>query len=176
MPRTLEGEFSDRASAERALAQLRAADFDPQHMSLVSQEREEGEPPPHQQVAHSLGGSLLGSLIGICTGALIAWLTSLLVHGLVSITTAGVLVCAIVGGVIGWFLGGLAGSGKPLEEGEYRQERVELGRMQLTLDPGTREAVARDILQRFGARNVHRLGDLNTRDDTGLDDSQHALT
>lgn len=182
MARILAGQFADRASAERAIAALRVGGFDPRRVNLVSKEHVEGAPPPRKQATHSLAGSIIGSLIGGTVGAVIAWLTSLLVHGVASTTTAGVIVCALVGGAIGWFVGGLAGSGRPIEEGEYRQERVELGRMQLTFDPGDREAEARAILERLGARNVHEIGDRDGRDDTkgryedGSDDSQHALT
>lgn len=184
MARILAAQFPDRGSAERALEALSVGGFDRQQMSLVSQEHELGAPPPppRQQVTHSLAGSLVGSLIGGTAGALIAWLTSSLVHSVASTTTIGVIVCAIVGGAIGWFLGGLAGSGRPIEEGEYRQERVELGRMLLSVDPGTREAEARDIMQRFGGRDVRELGERGAPGsdrrsaDGGSEESQHALT
>lgn len=178
MTQMLAGQFPDRRSADRALSALRAAGFDLRRVSLVSQEHVESAPPPHTQASHSLTGSITGSLIGGIVGALIAWLTSLLVHSVASTTTAGVVVCAIVGGAIGWFVGGLAGSGRPIEEGEYREERVELGQMQLTFDAGDREAEARDILQRFGARDVHELGNTGKvrHFDSGSEDSQHALT
>jgi hypothetical protein len=176
MARMLAGQFPDRRSAERALAALRAGGFDPQRVSLVSQEHVEGAPPPQAQATHSASWSVIGALIGAIVGGLIAWLTTSLVHSVTSVTTTGVIVCAIVGGAIGWFVGGLAGSGRPLEEGEYRQERVELGRMQLTLDPGEREEEARDIFQRFGARNVHEMDDMQRADRGSAGDSQQALT
>ena len=176
MARMLAGQFPDRGSAERVLAALRAGGFELRRVSLISQEHVEGAPPPRVQATHSATWSIIGSLIGGVAGALIAWLTSLLVHSVVSTTTAGVIVCAIVGGTIGWFVGGLAGSGRPIEEGEYREERVELGRMQLTFDPGEREEAARDIFQRFGARNVHEMDDMQTSDGGSTGDSEQALT
>lgn len=175
MTHILAGRFSERKTADRALTALRAAGYDSQHVSLVSQEHVEAPPPPRTQAARSLTGAIIGSLIGGTVGALIAWLTSLLVHSVASTMTAGVIVCAVVGGTIGWFVGGLAGSGRPIEEAEYREERVELGQMELTFDAGDREAEARDILLRFGARDVHELSDV-PRYDGGSEDSQHALT
>lgn len=175
MAHMLAGQFPDRMSAERARTALYAGGFDPQRVSLVSQERVEGVPPPQQKAARSLTGSLLGILVGAIVGALTAWLTSTLVQRVASTTTAGVIVCAIIGGAIGWFLGGIAGSRQPIEEGEYRQERVELGRMLLTLDPDDREAEARDILLRFGAREVRTSGE-SERPGGDPGESQHALT
>lgn len=179
MAHILAGWFPDRRSAERALATLRAGGFDVRHANLISQEHVEGAPPPREQATRTVTGSVVGALIGATIGALIAWLASSFLQNLASTATAGVLVCAIVGGAIGWFLGGLAGSGQPIEEGEYRQERVELGRMQLTFDPGDREAEARDILQRVGARDVRALSGRAGRGDDKRrpDDSseEHAL-
>lgn len=159
-----------------ALAALRAGGFDLRRVSLVSQEHVEGAPPPRAQATRSATWSIVGSLIGGIVGALIAWLTSLLVHSVVSTTTAGVIVCAIVGGAIGWFVGGLAGSGRPIEEGEYREERIELGRMQLTVDPGERKEEARDIFQRFSARNVHEMNEMQTSNSGNAGGSEQALT
>ncbi len=175
MAHILAGQFPDRGSAERALAALRAGGFDARHANLVSQEHVESAPPPREQATGTVAGSVIGAVIGVIIGALIAWIASSLLQSVATTTAAGVLVCAIVGGGIGWFLGGLAGSRKPIEEEEYRQERVELGRMQLTLDAGDREAEARDILQRLGARNVHMLEE-RQRSDGGSDESQHAFT
>ncbi|MGZ3583281.1 MAG: hypothetical protein ACXWQ5_17510 [Ktedonobacterales bacterium] len=100
----------------------------------------------------------------------------MLVHSVASTTTAGVIVCAIVGGAIGWFVGGLAGSGRPIEEDEYREERVELGRMQLTFDPGERKEEARDIFQRFGARYVHEMDEMQLSNGGSTGGSEEALT
>ncbi len=181
MTHILAGQFPDRGSAEHALAALRAGGFDARHANLVSQEHVESAPPPREQATGTVTGSVMGAVVGVIIGALIAWLASSLLQSVATTTAAGVLVCAIVGGGIGWFLGGLAGSGKPIEEAEYRQERVELGRMQLTLDAGDREAEARDLLQRLGARNVRALGENDMRggerqrSDGSSEESQHAL-
>lgn len=182
MAHVLAGQFPDRRSAERALAALRTGGFDARHANLVSQEHVESAPPPREQATGTVTGSVMGAVIGAIIGALIAWLASSLLQSVATTTAAGVFVCAIVGGGIGWFLGGLAGSGKPVEEEEYRQERVELGRMQLMLDSGDREAEARDILQRFGARNVHAVDEMEERggerqrSEDGSEESWHALT
>ncbi len=175
MTHILAGQFPDRRSAERTLAALRAGGFDERHANLVSQEHVESAPPPREQATGTVTGSVMGAVIGAMIGAVIAWLASSLLQSVATTMAAGVLVCAIVGGGIGWFLGGLAGSGKPVEEAEYRQERVELGRMQLTLDAGDREAEACDLLQRLGARNVRALGE-RQRSDSSSEESQHALT
>ena len=175
MARILTAQFPDRRSAESALADLRARGFDLRNARLVPEEHVEGAPPPAKRAGRSLSAALMGALIGAVVGALSAWIASSLLNSVTSTTTAGMIVTAIVGGTIGWFLGGLAGSGQPIEEGEYRQERVELGQMQLRFEPGDRRAEARDILQRFAARDMRETNDMQSNDGAGTDDSVRAL-
>lgn len=182
MPGTISGEFADRGAAERAVTALHEAGFDRRRIRMSPREQVEGAPPAPVRAKRSMRGSIIGSLIGGSVGALIAALSSLLVPAAQHMMTAGVVTCAIVGGTIGWFLGGLAASGSPIEEGEYRQERLELGAMLVTVDPQERATLARQVLQQSGARVVREGASLPTNmsemDQSApgkLEDQQRAL-
>jgi hypothetical protein len=154
MARTIAGQFPERRMAERAIAELRAAGFDPNRMSIVETEREESGPPPGEAVKRFTGGSVLGIVIGAVVGAIVGLIVAALVAASGRWTLVAVVVCAAAGACIGWLIVGLGASGVPIEEAEYRRERMEQGRVLLTMNAQGRDAEARDIVRRSGARGV----------------------
>lgn len=154
MAQTIAGQFPERHMAERAIAELRTAGFEPNRMSIVETEREDIRPPPGEAVKRFTGGSLLGTVIGAVVGAIVGLIVAALVAGSGRWTLVAAIVCAVAGACIGWLVVGLGASGVPIEEAEYRRERMEQGRVLLTMDAQGRDAEARDIMWRSGARGV----------------------
>jgi hypothetical protein len=154
MARTIAGQFPERRMAERAIAELRSAGFDPNRKSIVEMEREAMGPLPGDAVKRFTGGSLLGIVIGAVVGAIVGLIVAALVAGSGRWTLVAAIVCAVAGACIGWLVVGSGASGVPIEEAEYRRERIEQGRVLLTMDAQGRDAEAREIMRRSGARGV----------------------
>ena len=153
MARTISGQF-----AERAMAELRTAGFDPDRISIVETEREQMGPPPGEAVKRFTGGSLLGIVLGAVVGAIVGAIVAALVSGGGHWTLVAVVVCALAGACIGWLVVGLGASGVLIEEAEYRRERVEQGHVLLTVDAREREAETRAIMQGAGAYGMETSG------------------
>jgi hypothetical protein len=158
MARTVAGLFADRASAEQAMAVLRAEGFDSTRMGLVAREQPPPITPEPRRAISSTAGAIGGSLILGTLAALLAWGAGAAIPGLAGNYTYAVVGVSLVGGMIGWLVGGLLFAGRPIEEAEYIRERVEQGSVLLTLDARGREDDALRVLQLNGARAVQRLG------------------
>lgn len=156
MARTIGGLFPDRMTAERAMVALQNAGFDPDQMGLVSRETPLRDPPLREKAMKSTVGAVIGSLIGGTVGAIIAIIISSIAFGTSHSIVGGITAASVAGGIIGWLLGGLATRGVPVEEAEYRQERVESGRMMLTVNGAGRDAEAQRIMRENGAEGFQR--------------------
>jgi hypothetical protein len=100
------------------------------------------------------GGSLLGIVIDAVVGAIVGLIVAALVAGSGRWTLVAVVVCAVAGACVGWLVVGLGASGVPIEEDEFRRERMEQGPVLRTVDAGGREDEARHIIRRSGAHSM----------------------
>ena len=168
MARSLVGLFPDRAAAERAIQDLRAAGFEPSRIGVGLRERDEARAGAQEQALNSAAGATAGSVIGGGAGTLLAATGALVVPGIGPFISGGILATALAGAAVGWLIGGLVGLGIPREEAEYYQGRVEQGSALVTVDAAGREADARRILLDNGAEAPReRFGDgTPTRTDT----------
>lgn len=153
------GIFPDRASAENAINELKAAGFDTSGMGVAMRETGEAQNLGEATGVSSTAGAVTGAAIGGSLGALLAAAGALAIPGVGPFLAGGVLASALVGGTAGWLIGGLAGLGIPKEEAEYYQGRVEQGRVLLTVEAGNREDEARSIMR---ANNAEQLGGPNS--------------
>ncbi|HKV85461.1 MAG TPA: general stress protein [Ktedonobacterales bacterium] len=158
MARSIAGLFPDRASAEQAIADLKAAGFDPSHMGIVMRDRQETREVASDQGINSTTGAVTGSAIGGTAGAILAATGAFVIPGIGPFISGGILATALAGGAAGWLIGGLVGLGFPHEEAQYYQGRVEQGSTLLTVDAPGREMEAQQIMFNNGAEDLRAQG------------------
>lgn len=156
MARTLAGRFPDRMTADRAVVALEKAGFDPSQIGLISREQPPADPPLGTRLAKSTLGAIIGGLVGGTLGAIAGLIILAFALNLGHAAVGGIIAISVCGGVIGWVIGGITHMGAPIEEAEYQRERVEGGRMLLTLNAEGREAEARQIMRAAGAEGFQR--------------------
>jgi len=158
MARSIAGIFENRADAERAVEDLKAAGFDQNRIGLVTQDKQANKDMAEDHGTRSTEGAVAGGLIGGTAGALLAATGALVIPGIGPFVSAGILATSLVGGAAGWLVGGLAGLGIPKEEAQYYEERVHGGATLVTVDAAGRDAEARQILLRDGAEDLQDRG------------------
>jgi hypothetical protein len=158
MARSIAGLFPDRASAEQAISDLKAAGFDPNHMGIVMRDRKETQEVASDQGINSTTGAVTGSAIGGTAGAILAATGAFVIPGIGPFISGGILATALAGGAAGWLVGGLVGLGIPHEEAQYYQGRVEQGSTLLTVNAPGREMEAQQIMVNNGAENLQAQG------------------
>lgn len=157
MANSIVGLFPDRAAAEAAIRDLKAAGFNTDRIGIVMRDRDEARDVASDQGVNSTSGAVTGGVIGGTAGALLAATGALAVPGVGPFITGGIL-ASLVGGTAGWLIGGLVGMGVPREEAEYYQGRVEQGGVLVTVDAHGRDDEARQILLRNGAEGERNRG------------------
>lgn len=162
MAQNIVGLFADRISAEHAIVDLKAAGFDPQHMGIVMQDKQEAKDVASDQGLGSTTGAVTGGVIGGTAGALLAATGALIIPGIGPFISGGILATSLVGGAAGWLVGGLVGLGISKDDAEYYQGRVEQGSVLLTVSTNGRDAEAYDIMQRNGAEQTRTQGNTGT--------------
>jgi hypothetical protein len=164
---TVVGVFHDRASADRALAELRRLGFADDRLGVVVRDE-----PPATATSESeweigattgaVAGGATGTLLGIAVAAgLIPGVGPVIAGGLLG----GLLASAATGAVAGSVLGALIGLGVPEEEAAYYSDEFAAGRTLVTVRADDRAAEVHGVLRRFGAydiddRNTERAGGL----------------
>lgn len=160
--------FSDRASAERAVADLRAMGIADAHLSFVSRHDAEGSgaaAAAADDAGETAEGAGKGLLAGAGVGAIFG-LAAAMIPGVGPFITAGWLASAlgtaaggaaagaIVGGTSGAIAGAFANAGYSKDEADYYGGAVERGDVLVAVD--TREGYAADqvrsILIQHGGR------------------------
>jgi len=158
MARSIAGLFEDRAAAEQAVEDLKAAGFLQDRIGIVMQDKRETRAVNEAHGTHSTESAIGGSLIGGTAGALLAATGALVIPGIGPFISGGILATSLVGGAAGWLVGGLAGLGIPHDEAEYYEGRVQRGAALVTVDAAGRDAEARQILLRDGAEDLQSRG------------------
>jgi hypothetical protein len=161
MARPVVGVFPDRVSAEHAIVDLKAAGFDPRHIGLLMQNRDEAKEAANDVGVNVGTGAVTGGILGGTLGAILAATGTFVIPGIGPFVSAGILATAIAGGAAGAIVGGLVGLGIPREEASYYDYRVQHGGVLVTIDPQGRDVEARELLLRNGAEDTWRTAPWN---------------
>jgi len=150
--RTVVGLFRQRARAEAAIRDLRAAGFKPDRIGVAMQEQVE-----HGGLAEGVGGGAAegaakGAVGGGLLGGLLGLLGSLLIPGIGPVVVGGVLASALTGAGIGAAAGGLLGVlvalGVPDDDARHFDDGLRSGGTLVTVDARARTLEALAILGR----------------------------
>jgi uncharacterized protein (TIGR02271 family) len=151
------GVFETRAGAEQAMADLRKAGFEKDHISMVARNadgktvRTDGD----DEETYADEGAVAGAVAGAGAGALVGLgvLSGVIpvIGPVLAIGALGtVLLNAAGGAVIAGIAGALIGWGIPEDEAEYYETEVKAGRFLVTVEANGRADEARAILHRTG--------------------------
>lgn len=163
--------FDDRAEAERAAADLRAAGVPDSAMSVIARREgasgDFGDADTHE-VADKGEGLIKGALVGGGAGALLG-IAALAIPGVGPLAAAGAIAstaipeAAAIGAGAGALAGGLSGllteHGVDEEDAHYYEERIHAGGVFLSInasDAGMSSDQLWDILHRNGGHSASR--------------------
>jgi hypothetical protein len=158
------GIYPDRASFERALEALRAAEFRNSDISAILPERDRTT----KDLAHEINtktpeGIAAGAGTGAAVGGVLGWLVgvgALAIPGIGPLVAAGPVVAALAGagagGATGGLVGGLIGAGIPEIEAKRYAGRIREGGYLLSVHCDDKEWARRaeEILEATGGRDV----------------------
>jgi hypothetical protein len=158
------GVYPDRASFERGLEALRAANFRNSDISAILPDRDHTT----RDLAHEINskapeGIAAGAGTGAAIGGVVGWLIGLgaiAIPGVGPLVAAGPIVAAIAaagaGGATGGLVGGLIGAGIPEVEAKRYAGRIREGGYLLSVHCDDRDWAKRaeEILEATGGRDV----------------------
>jgi hypothetical protein len=161
---TLVGVFVDRNDAQRAVNDLRRANFREDQIGVVTR-TEHGIPSAEISSADTSTHSKIaeGTAVGAATGAGIGalWALGIAASVLPAVgpviaggTLMAVIASAAGAGAIGTIVGALIGLGIPEEEAKFYEGEFAAGRSLVTVKPEQRYAEARAILRNNGAYDM----------------------
>lgn len=155
------GVFRDQADAQRAIRELKQMGFTDEQIGVAS--KHEGDFPEGTEMAEgsqAATGAGIGAATGLGVGGL--WGLGIMAGVLPAIgpaiaggALATLLTSAAAGAATGGLLGALAGMGIPEDEAEYYEGEFERGGTIITVRADHRFDEARQVLQQFGAYDVH---------------------
>lgn len=157
---TVAGMFADRAHAQQAIADLRAAGFEEEHIGVAMRDKNEmGQLADDTGVhgTHAGSGAATGGVVGGVLGLLVG-IGALAIPGIGPVITAGVLAHAIgagaagvaIGAVGGGVVGALIGLGIPEHEAKHFETGFNAGGALVTVTAGPRASEAIEIMERDG--------------------------
>lgn len=155
------GVFQDRNEAQQAIQELKRQGFEDDHIGVAAKHDEDlPEGGEHHEGSKAGAGAGVGAATGLGVGGL--WGLGIVAGVLPGIGTAiagGALASIVASGAAGAAAGGLIGAlvglGIPEDEAEYYKEEFRRGGIIVTVRAEGRYDEARDILQRFGAYDIH---------------------
>ncbi len=177
---TVAGLFADRSHAQQAIADLKAAGFDEEHIGVAMRDKnEQGQLVDDSGVhgTHAGSGAATGGVVGGVLGLLVG-IGALAIPGIGPVITAGVLAHAIgagaagvaIGAVGGGVVGALIGLGIPEHEAKHFETGFNAGGALVTVNAGPRAAEAVEIMERDGGDTGASAYDTaQTNDLTGVD-------
>lgn len=175
------GVFRDQAEAQRAIRELKQMGFTDEQIGVAS--KHEGDFPEGTDMTEEGSQAATGAGIGAATGLGVGglWGLGIMAGVLPAIgpaiaggALATVLTSAAAGAATGGLLGALAGMGIPEDEAEYYEGEFERGGTIVTVRADHRYDEARQVLQQFGAYDVHSQQD-NLQQDRLHQESGHAM-
>ncbi len=157
---TVAGLFADRSHAQQAIADLKAAGFEEEHIGVAMRDRnEQGMLAEDSGVhgTHAGSGAATGGVVGGVLGLLVG-IGALAIPGIGPVITAGVLAHAIgagaagvaIGAVGGGVVGALIGLGIPEHEAKHFETGFNAGGALVTVTAGPRASEAIEIMERDG--------------------------
>jgi hypothetical protein len=158
------GIYSDRASFERGIEALRAAEFRNSDISAILPERDQTT----KDLAHEINtkapeGIATGAGSGAAIGGVLGWLVgigAIAIPGIGPLVAAGPVVAALAGagaaGAAGGLVGGLVGAGIPEIEAKRYAGRIREGGYLISVhcDDKNWAKRAEEILEATGGRDV----------------------
>lgn len=165
------GVFTERASADAALEELRAAGFAADQLGFAVRDRDATERatmPTDVTELNLMPGTATGAMGGGLIGGIVGAAASLLIPGLGPALAGGILLATLGGAAMGAVAGGFAGSlihmGVPEEEAHHYQDLLTSGHTLVTVQAPGRYEEALRILAQHGAYNsaMAEVADLNT--------------
>lgn len=158
------GIYPDRASFERALDALRAAEFRNSDISAVLPDRDHTTKDfAHEINSKAPEGIAAGASAGAAVGGVLGWLVGLgaiAIPGIGPLVAAGPVVAALAGagaaGATGGLVGGLVGAGIPEVEAKRYAGRIREGGYLISVHCDDRKWAqkAEEILETTGGRDV----------------------
>ena len=162
------GLYSDRASVERAVDELRQERFRNTDISVLFPENQGTKDFAHEKQTKAPEGTATGATSGAVIGGALGWLAgigALAIPGVGPFIAAGPIMAALAGagagGVVGGLAGALIGMGIPEYEAKRYEGRITEGGILLSVHCDNSEWTkkAKDILERTGARDVSSAGE-----------------
>ena len=158
------GIYPDRASFERALEALRAAEFRNSDISVILPDRDRTTRDLVAEInSKAPEGAATGAGAGAALGGVLGWLVgigALAIPGVGALAAAGPVVAALAGagaaGATGGLVGGLIGAGIPEIEAKRYAGRIREGGYLISVHCDDRiwAKRAEDILETTGGRDV----------------------
>ncbi len=146
------GIYRDRASLERGVDALRAANFRAEDISVLFPENVGTKDFAHEKGTKTPEGASAGAGGGAALGGVLGWLAGI---GAIAIPGVGPLVAA-VGGAVGGLTGALVGMGIPEYEAKRYEGMIKDGGYLLSVHSDNSEwtSKAKRILEETGAAEV----------------------
>jgi hypothetical protein len=172
------GVFRDRATAARAVAELRRLGVTDDQIGVVARNGDTSAAVGSQWEAGAATGAVAGGATGTLLGVAVA---AGLIPGIGPIVAGGLLagLCgsAVAGAVAGGVLGSLIGLGIPEAEAAFYHGEFEAGRVLVTVRAGDRANVVRPVLHWHGGYDAITGGKQSEKemtDEGGLTRTEHA--
>jgi hypothetical protein len=148
--------FADRAAAQAAVRELKAAGFRDDEIGVAGRDTEHDPSLDQATGSHVAEGAGVGAAAGAGVGALWALgIAAGILPGIGPVIAGGLLASLLAsaggGAVVGSVLGALIGLGIPEEEASYYESAFKAGNTLVTVCAPGRALEARDILNRNGA-------------------------
>jgi hypothetical protein len=162
------GIFTDTASAEHAVQDLKAAGFSNNDISALFPDKQGTRDFAHEKNTKAPEGATTGAGTGALLGGGLGWLAgigALAIPGLGPFIAAGPIMAALagagVGGAVGGLTGALIGMGIPEYEAKRYEGRVKDGGILLSIHSDTSAEIktAKEILERTGAQDISSTGE-----------------
>src|SRR5262245_44266875 len=162
------GIYSDRASVEMAVDELKAAGYRNTDISVLFPQNTGTKDFAHEKNTKAPEGATTGAGTGALVGGALGWLAgigAIAIPGIGPLIAAGPIVAALagagVGGTVGGLVGALVGMGIPEYEAKRYEGRVKNGGILLSVhcDDSTWTKKAKDILEKTGAEDVSSAGE-----------------
>jgi len=162
------GIYSNRASVEHALNDLKAAGFRNTDISVLFAENQGTKDFAHEKGTKAPEGAATGAGSGAVIGGALGWLAgigALAIPGLGPFIAAGPIMAALsgvgVGGAIGGLTGALIGAGMPEYEAKRYEGRIKSGGILLSVhcDNAEWKKKAKKIIEESGAQDISSSGE-----------------
>jgi hypothetical protein len=162
------GIYRDRASLERGVDALRAANFRAEDISVMFPENVGTKDFAHEKGTKAPEGASAGAGTGAVVGGVLGWLAgigAIAIPGIGPFIAAGPIMAALAGAGVGGTVGGLAGAligmGIPEYEAKRYEGRIKEGGFLLSVhaDDSDWTRKAKRILEETGAEDVSSSGE-----------------